>query len=371
VCFLLNVINGLKLDSSSKNLTKLSTNLQIDPEGYFDIQEKPEQFLNKFDKQIAPNTKGNMAGKSPAYVQHLLELAAAEADKEAAASFKKARKKLKTHLPAFLFNGDALKIQSNKKNIEHDSRHNFFYERNIIVEPSLPQKKLLLLDDSKDKGDDSQGIPKEKLKQMSLKRRLFKQLKGKKVRGSKRHKRSHQSRRRHKKAKFLNSPHAPTTTTPLLMQHNNDLIIDEEANIATNALLRPRRAVTAKKERIWDYGVIPYEIDHIFSGTHKALFKQAMRHWENATCIKFVERDPKVHPNYIYFTVKNCGCCSFVGKRGNGRQAISIRDRNCEEFGIVVHELGRRCGLLAMRYPHRSYRHHTHQQSEHYEGPGV
>ncbi|TMW45648.1 hypothetical protein DOY81_009274, partial [Sarcophaga bullata] len=271
VCFLLNAINGLKLDSSSKNLTKLSTNLQIDPEGYFDIQEKPEQFLNKFDKQIAPNTKGNMAGKSPAYVQHLLELAAAEADKEAAASFKKARKKLKTHLPAFLFNGDALKIQSNKKNIEHDSRHNFFYERNIIVEPSLPQKKLLLLDDSKDKGDDSQGIPKEKLKQMSLK-----------------------------------SPHAPTTTTPLLMQHNNDLIIDEEVNTATNALLRARRAVTAKKERIWDYGVIPYEIDHIFSGTHKALFKQAMRHWENATCIKFVERDPKVHPNYIYFTVKNC-----------------------------------------------------------------
>ena len=106
---------------------------------------------------------------------------------------------------------------------------------------------------------------------------------------------------------FILSPHAPTTTTPLLMQHNNDLIIDEEDNTATNALLRPRRAVTAKKERIWDYGVIPYEIDHIFSGTHKALFKQAMRHWENATCIKFVERDPKVHPNYIYFTVKNCG----------------------------------------------------------------
>ena len=112
-----------------------------------------------------------MSGKSPAYVQHLLELAAAEADKEAAASFKKLRKKLKTHLPAFLFNGDAAKIQSNKKNIEHDTRHNFFYERNIIVEPSLPQKKhLLLLDASKDKGDDSQGIPKEKLKQMSLKR---------------------------------------------------------------------------------------------------------------------------------------------------------------------------------------------------------
>lgn len=111
-----------------------------------------------------------------------------------------------------------------------------------------------------------------------------------------------------------------------------------------NSVLRSRRAVTAKKERIWDYGVIPYTIDELFSGVHKTLFKRAMRHWENSTCIKFVERDPKVHPNYIHFTVKNCGCCSFVGKRGSGLQAISI-GRNCDKFGIVVHELGHVIGF--------------------------
>lgn len=43
---------------------------------------------------------------------------------------------------------------------------------------------------------------------------------------------------------------------------------------------RITRAATAKKDRIWDYGVIPYEIDGNFSGGHKALFKQAMKHWE-------------------------------------------------------------------------------------------
>ncbi|CAD7084767.1 unnamed protein product [Hermetia illucens] len=107
---------------------------------------------------------------------------------------------------------------------------------------------------------------------------------------------------------------------------------------------RVARAVTAKKERVWDYGVIPYEIDGNFSGAHKALFKQAMRHWENNTCIKFVERDPDMHPNYIIFTVRSCGCCSFVGKRGNGGQAISI-GRNCDKFGIVVHELGHVVGF--------------------------
>ncbi|XP_011152064.2 tolloid-like protein 2 isoform X1 [Harpegnathos saltator] len=109
-------------------------------------------------------------------------------------------------------------------------------------------------------------------------------------------------------------------------------------------LSRARRAATARKERVWDHGVIPYEIDGNFSGAHKALFKQAMRHWENFTCVKFVERMPREHPNYILFTERPCGCCSFVGKRGNGPQAISI-GKNCDKFGIVVHELGHVVGF--------------------------
>ncbi|EFN62057.1 Tolloid-like protein 2 [Camponotus floridanus] len=70
---------------------------------------------------------------------------------------------------------------------------------------------------------------------------------------------------------------------------------------------RIRRAATARKERVWDHGVIPYEIDGNFSGAHKALFKQAMRHWENFTCVKFVERVSREHPNYILFTERPCG----------------------------------------------------------------
>lgn len=40
----------------------------------------------------------------------------------------------------------------------------------------------------------------------------------------------------------------------------------------------------------------------------------------------------------------HCSCCSFVGKRGNGPQAISI-GKNCDKFGIVVHELGHVVGF--------------------------
>ena len=60
------------------------------------------------------------------------------------------------------------------------------------------------------------------------------------------------------------------------------------------------------QERVWDYGVIPYEIDKNATGADISLFKQAMQHWENYTCVKFVERTQD-HPNYIIFTERECG----------------------------------------------------------------
>lgn len=73
------------------------------------------------------------------------------------------------------------------------------------------------------------------------------------------------------------------------------------------SLSRVKRAVTAKKELLWDDGVIPYDIDKKFRPRHTALFKQAMRHWENVTCLRFVEYEPNLHKNYIYFTENSCG----------------------------------------------------------------
>ncbi|KAK6748609.1 hypothetical protein RB195_001309 [Necator americanus] len=104
-----------------------------------------------------------------------------------------------------------------------------------------------------------------------------------------------------------------------------------------------KRAATARVERIWPDGVIPYLIAGNFSGEHKNLFQRAMRHWENYTCVSFV---PKLdyHKHYIMFTIDKCGCCSYVGRRGDGPQAISI-GKNCDKFGIVVHELGHVVGF--------------------------
>ncbi|CAG9771064.1 unnamed protein product [Ceutorhynchus assimilis] len=107
--------------------------------------------------------------------------------------------------------------------------------------------------------------------------------------------------------------------------------------------VQKRAAATTIKDRLWDDGIVPYEIDETLSGFRKALAKQAMRHWENHTCLKFIERNQTENIDYVFFTEKPCGCCSFVGKRGIGAQALSIGE-NCAKFGIVVHEIGHAIG---------------------------
>ncbi|XP_049577209.1 dorsal-ventral patterning tolloid-like protein 1 isoform X2 [Syngnathus scovelli] len=102
------------------------------------------------------------------------------------------------------------------------------------------------------------------------------------------------------------------------------------------------RAATSRAERIWPGGVIPYVIGGNFTGSQRAMFKQAMRHWEKQTCVSFIEKTDE--ESYIVFTYRPCGCCSYVGRRGNGPQAISI-GKNCDKFGIVVHELGHVIGF--------------------------
>lgn len=48
------------------------------------------------------------------------------------------------------------------------------------------------------------------------------------------------------------------------------------------------------------------------------------------------------HVNFTIVTSHRC--CSYVGRRGGGPQAISI-GKNCDKFGIVVHELGHVIGF--------------------------
>ncbi|KAH8417139.1 hypothetical protein KR222_004379 [Zaprionus bogoriensis] len=290
-------------------------------------------------------------------------------------------------------NVDTRKIQSNNKDIEVDSGNNFVAERRQhIVPTSLPTQRSTMANVYSNAGGNgmhldsedvdflhAQGVvrrrhrrgPKHRNSQWSeyasKVERLREELNRPHGQHEKRrqhqlsHHRKQRVRQHRRRGRGPRLPISPGQNSSATQPQLDELQQKQRLQVLETELERSKslpdsdptqveqhhrvaRAVTAKKERIWDYGVIPYEIDGNFSGLHKALFKQAMRHWENSTCIKFVERDAEIHPNYIVFTIRNCGCCSFVGKRGNGPQAISI-GRNCDKFGIVVHELGHVVGF--------------------------
>ena len=70
----------------------------------------------------------------------------------------------------------------------------------------------------------------------------------------------------------------------------------------------------------------------------------AMRHWEERTTIRFVERNAdnaKRFPDYVYFHESD-GCASAVGRRG-GRQETELAV-TCS-LGNAIHEIGHTVGL--------------------------
>ena len=123
----------------------------------------------------------------------------------------------------------------------------------------------------------------------------------------------------------------------------NGKLLQIIASAAGQSSARFRRAVTSRPERKWHNGIIPYEIEPFkFTERQLSLFKQAMQIWESHTCIKFVERKPE-HSDYVVFTERKCGCCSFIGKKG-GTQDISLAE-GCAKLGLILHEYGHLVGL--------------------------
>lgn len=72
------------------------------------------------------------------------------------------------------------------------------------------------------------------------------------------------------------------------------------------------------------------------------LVVDAMRHWEEHTCIRFHRRTTNRY-SYINF-FQGSGCCSYVGFLNYGKQGISLSKR-CLKFPTIVHEIGHALGF--------------------------
>ena len=99
---------------------------------------------------------------------------------------------------------------------------------------------------------------------------------------------------------------------------------------------QPKLSSVSDKRRHWPGGIIPYVIDLDLTNPH---VPAAIRHWEENTPIRFVERTNQ--PNWVLFQSIG-GCSAYVGMIG-GEQTINLH-ANCD-LGTVIHEIGHATGL--------------------------
>lgn len=134
-----------------------------------------------------------------------------------------------------------------------------------------------------------------------------------------------------------------------VLNRHEDILVESTGNVEESRIESVRSKRAATRGRIWDFGIVPYEIDmtagfSIVSDIYN--IKEAMRQIENFTCITFIERNATEHKDYIIFTERKCGCCAYVGKK-SGPQTIGVK--YCDQHSII-HELGH---VIGFRHEHQ------------------
>ncbi|XP_055937204.1 blastula protease 10-like [Argiope bruennichi] len=95
---------------------------------------------------------------------------------------------------------------------------------------------------------------------------------------------------------------------------------------------------------LWSRATVYYTLHYSLNPLGRRMIREAMEHWENMTCIRFVERTTQLW--YVRFRGDRNGCWSSMGRNllpliG---QDLSIGNR-CEKRYVVVHEVGHALGL--------------------------
>lgn len=108
-----------------------------------------------------------------------------------------------------------------------------------------------------------------------------------------------------------------------------------------NTVIGQSTVIAGQRYR-WPNGVVPYDIHGDLPDAERVV--EAIRHWQERTAIRFVERSPdnaSQLPHWVTFQPAD-GCAAAVGMQG-GNQVVHLGD-HCH-LGKVMHEIGHVIGL--------------------------
>ncbi|XP_064384778.1 dorsal-ventral patterning protein tolloid-like [Halichondria panicea] len=94
---------------------------------------------------------------------------------------------------------------------------------------------------------------------------------------------------------------------------------------------------------LWPGGIIPYEIAPEFDAQERRIILQAIRHWEENTCIRFRPRGSDTYSIRIVTSLPG-DCRSYLGRTRIRPQPLFLGP-NCVRFSTAVHELGHAIGF--------------------------
>lgn len=114
-------------------------------------------------------------------------------------------------------------------------------------------------------------------------------------------------------------------------------------NVDVEHVDRRKRGSSTRSRHLWQGGVLVYSINTNLVSNSLAMraIRAGMNEWQTKTCIRFKQRTNE--RDYVYFTSKDRGCYSYVGKIG-GSQPINL-ERRCWSSGIVAHEIAHALGF--------------------------
>ncbi|XP_001655416.2 seminal metalloprotease 1 isoform X1 [Aedes aegypti] len=130
-------------------------------------------------------------------------------------------------------------------------------------------------------------------------------------------------------------------------QFEGDMILTEEQYLAMS-----RRNGMLDKSYRWPMNTVVYEIQEFwYTAEQLEYIREGMRRIEQATCIRFREREPQ-ETDYVLINGWDWGCSAHVGRIG-GPQILNLQPyrlgTGCFQLGTIVHEMIHAVGFRHMQ----------------------